>query len=76
MSDNEYEADRDLENIQQEETTVPDEEEEEDKEEEEGSSSGRAGSSSMPSLRGAPEHEREDIMRRQNAEVRLQLLPS
>lgn len=67
MSDNEYEVeDRARENTG-EGNNVPEEEEQE-----EGSSSrGRGQSSSVPSLRGAPEHEREDIIRRQNAEVRI-----
>jgi len=64
MSDSEYEVeDHDTEN-QHQENADPEEEEEEP------SSSGRGQSSSVPSLRGAPEHEREDIIRRQNAEVR------
>ena len=72
MSDNEYEArDRDLESTQPEDTTVPDE-----KEEEEPSTSRRGQRSSIPSLRGAPEHEREGIIRLQNAEVRIHPAPS
>lgn len=72
MSDNEYEAgDQDLENAPKEKAPNQEEEEEEEKEGEDPSSSGRGQSSSVPSLRGAPEHEREGIIRRQNAEVRI-----